>query len=276
MGVKGNRTGLEIMNTLISKTANGQLQVILERCQNRQQYPHMGNSRVAGECQSQCNKLSTCCHQISMVWLRISDYSDFRSTPCPKQCPPSYFLITLSKINRFILNFGMLNPEKIWHEYITDLPTSPVRCSHFTLGSPKNHFSTLLLIYFRSFMLFGKKTNSNCCTATLAVYLLLFSACFYLHSQSTASGARYRIIILALISQNLSGHMTWMHLTRPTCIWHPRRGWPRSNFDEIFGFRKLESLGYGVALLLFSYLSHHFSRTPTCDRHIQTQTDTGP
>ena len=36
-----------------------------------------------------------------------------------------------------------------------------------------------------------KKTNSNCCTAAVAVYLLLLSASYYLHSPSTASGARY-------------------------------------------------------------------------------------
>ena len=34
----------------------------------------------------------------------------------------------------------MLNPEKIWHENLTDLSASPVRCSHFTLGNPKSHF----------------------------------------------------------------------------------------------------------------------------------------
>jgi len=30
------------------------------------------------------------------------------------------------------------------------------------------------------------------CTAALAVYLMLFSASYYLHSPNTASGARYR------------------------------------------------------------------------------------
>ena len=35
--------------------------------------------------------------------------------------------------------FGMLNPEKIWHQRVY-LPTSPVYCSHFTLGNPKSHF----------------------------------------------------------------------------------------------------------------------------------------
>jgi len=41
-------------------------------------------------------------------------------------------------------------------------------------------------------MLAQKKTSSNCCSAAIAVYLLLFSASYYLHSPSTASGARYR------------------------------------------------------------------------------------
>ena len=56
----------------------------------------------------------------------------------------------------------------------------------------KSHFSTLLFIYVRLFTSPQKKTNSNSCTADLAVYLLLSSASYYLHSRSTASGARYR------------------------------------------------------------------------------------
>ena len=62
------------------------------------------------------------------------------------------------------------------------------------LGKSKKSFSTLLFIYFRLFTLAQKKTTSrpNCCSAALAVYLLLFSAPYYLHSPSTASRARYR------------------------------------------------------------------------------------
>jgi len=37
-------------------------------------------------------------------------------------------------------------------------------------------------------------------------------------------------------------------LTHPTCIRHPRKGLPRSNFAEIFGVRKLDSLGHRVVL----------------------------
>jgi len=59
------------------------------------------------------------------------------------------------------------------------------------LGKSKSHFSTLLFIFFRLFPLAQKKTSSNCSSAALAVYLLLFRASYYLHSHSTASGAHY-------------------------------------------------------------------------------------
>ena len=54
--------------------------------------------------------------------------------------------------NNFVTNsqiwtiIGMLNPNKIWHERLTHLSTSPVRCSHFTFGNPKSHSSTLSYI----------------------------------------------------------------------------------------------------------------------------------
>ena len=87
----------------------------------------------------------------------------------------------------------MLISEKIWHENLTDLSTSSVRCSHFTLGNPKKSFFDNIINILRLFTLPQKKTNSNCCTAALTVYLLLFSASYYLHSpSSTASRARYR------------------------------------------------------------------------------------
>jgi len=66
-------------------------------------------------------------------------------------------------------------------------------------------------------------------------------------------------------------------LTHPTCIWRHRRGWPPSNFAEIFGNSELESLGDGAVLLCDPTFSR-FSITPTCDRqtvrHRQTQTQT--
>jgi len=47
----------------------------------------------------------------------------------------------------------------------------------------KKLFSILFFIYFRLFKLPQKKTNNNCCTAALDVYLglLLYSASYNLH-----------------------------------------------------------------------------------------------
>jgi len=38
-------------------------------------------------------------------------------------------------------------------------------------------------------MLAQKKTSNNCCSAALAVYVLLFSASYYLHSLGHATGS---------------------------------------------------------------------------------------
>jgi len=64
-----------------------------------------------------------------------------------------------------------------------------------------------------------------------------------------------------------------LHLTNPTCIWRLGWGWPGLWFAEIFGTRKLDVLGYRVALFgdpMFSC----FSSTPTCDRRTDRRTDT--
>ena len=57
--------------------------------------------------------------------------------------------------------FGTLNPQRIWHENLTDMSISPVRCSHFTLGNPKVIFNSIIHTYFWLFMLSQKKTNCN-------------------------------------------------------------------------------------------------------------------
>ena len=55
--------------------------------------------------------------------------------------------------------FGVLNPEKIWHQELVHLPTSPVYCSHFTLGNPKKSFFNSIIHTYRLFTLSKKKTN---------------------------------------------------------------------------------------------------------------------
>jgi len=78
-----------------------------------------------------------------------------------------------------------MNILQICLPHLSDVATLPWEIQ-------KKSFSTLFFIYFRLFTLCQKKTNTNCCTAALDVYLLLLNASYYLHSPSTASGARYR------------------------------------------------------------------------------------
>jgi len=56
---------------------------------------------------------------------------------------------------------GMLNHEKIWHANLNDLSTSPVRCSHFTLGNQKIIFCSVFHTYIWLFTLSQKKSNCN-------------------------------------------------------------------------------------------------------------------
>jgi len=41
--------------------------------------------------------------------------------------------------------FGVLNPEETWHHQLVHLPTSPVYCSHCTLGNPKSRFINIII-----------------------------------------------------------------------------------------------------------------------------------
>ena len=78
-----------------------------------------------------------------------------------------------------------MNTLQICPPYLPNVATLPWKIQ-------KSHFLALVFIYLRLFTLSQKKTDSNGCTAALAVYLLLFNAFYYLNSPSTASGARYR------------------------------------------------------------------------------------
>ena len=53
--------------------------------------------------------------------------------------------------------------------------------------------------------------------------------------------------------------------------WCPHWGWPRSNFNKIFGFRKQEFPGYH-GHCLFHLTFSHFSTTMTCDSQTHRQT----
>ena len=90
-------------------------------------------------------------------------------------------------------SWSKLNPEKIWHDYLTHLSTSPVRCSHFTLWNPKS-FNGIIHTYFRlsDYLVMSEVNKLQLLYYSWAVYLLLFSASYCLHSPITASGAHYR------------------------------------------------------------------------------------
>jgi len=75
---------------------------------------------------------------------------------------------------------------------LSPLPPQIWLCGPLCAFINYSYLLTYLYIYFRLFTLPQNITNNNCCTAALAVYLLLFNASYYLHSPSTASGARYR------------------------------------------------------------------------------------
>jgi len=112
--------------------------------------------------------------------------------------PPFYFLNNSPKLTDYN-NFGTLNHEKVWHEHRIDLPTSPVRCSHFTVGNRrKSHFFNIIhigLLQIICVILEENKRQLLNCSFSCLLSLLLFNASYYLHSPSrpTASGARYNL-----------------------------------------------------------------------------------
>ena len=64
----------------------------------------------------------------------------------------SHFYFSNNSVNNkpILMIFGVLNPEKIWHQQLVHLLTSPVYCSHFTLGNPKKSvFNSIIHSYLR-------------------------------------------------------------------------------------------------------------------------------
>ena len=113
------------------------------------------------------------------------------------------FWITV-KNSPILITFVVLNPEKIWHKHLMYLSTSPVRCSHFTLRNAKKVLS-LLFIYLRLLTLAQKNKSSHCCTAALAVYLLMFSGCCYVHSHSThATRVYWAVLCTTVVHSSMS------------------------------------------------------------------------
>ena len=127
------------------------------------------------------------------AWNLLSDLERtlYHTVHCvPKTLKFLFFEELCQRLTDFN-NFGVLNPEKIWHEYFA-LFTLPVRCSHLTLGNPKNYFQQYHSYILQIIYVISEENELQLLYCSLAVYLLLFSASYYLHSPITASDARYR------------------------------------------------------------------------------------
>jgi len=112
--------------------------------------------------------------------------------------PLFYFLNNSIENWPILINFGILNPQKIWHENLTDSSISLVRCSHFPLGNQKKIIFQHYYSYTSNYLCYLRRKNSNCCTVGLSVYLLLFSVpviciALVLHLGQTTGGARVLI-----------------------------------------------------------------------------------
>ena len=112
--------------------------------------------------------------------------------------------------------FGVLNHEKIWHQLLVHLPTSPVYCSHFTSGNPKSHFSTFIHTYFRLFALSQKKTN--CYSLTRPPHLKSVTALpckmhkffmFLIFSRVLSTNPRYGRVAEASCCDGLNFSRAW-------------------------------------------------------------------
>ena len=44
--------------------------------------------------------------------------------------------------------FGVLNPEKIWHQQLVHLPTSPIYCSHSVYCMSCLYWQALFLVVY--------------------------------------------------------------------------------------------------------------------------------
>jgi len=117
----------------------------------------------------------------------------FTHVPClPESVHLFIFWIIVVKNWPISIIFGTLNPRKFHINILQICPPHVSDVANLPWEIQTSHFSILLFIYFWLLTFAQTKTSSNCCSAALAVYLLLFSASYYLHSPGTASWARYK------------------------------------------------------------------------------------
>jgi len=76
--------------------------------------------------------------------------------------PTFYFYFLNNSVKKYPISviFIVLNPEKSGHENLPDLSTSPVRCSHFTLGNFQKSFSTVLFIHTTDYLCYLRRKQT--------------------------------------------------------------------------------------------------------------------
>jgi len=102
--------------------------------------------------------------------------------------------------------FGTLNPEKIWHENLTGLSTSPVRRSYFTLGNRKKSFSTVLFIHTSDYLCYlrSKQTvlhlptppeNVTTLTGELPNFFIWLKVCWVLSNAGNSEKSQLWVVV---------------------------------------------------------------------------------
>ena len=96
--------------------------------------------------------------------LLFIDLAIINYTPCPPKRPPFIFLNNCQKLTDFYDFWHVKFWENLtWKSY--RLSTSPVRCSHCTLGNPKKSFSPVLFRHTSDYLCYvtrnDKKTIYN-------------------------------------------------------------------------------------------------------------------
>ena len=89
-----------------------------------------------------------------------SQFEVQKYTVSQKKTSTFYFWNNSVKNWRILMIFGRMNFEKIWHENLTELFISLVRCSHFTLENPKKSFSTVLFIDNSDYLRYLRKKQT--------------------------------------------------------------------------------------------------------------------
>jgi len=93
--------------------------------------------------------MSESAHTQKLVWMKTVHLTAAATVHCVPE-NVHFFNSELSKMNRF---FGMLNPEIILHITLTDLSTSPVKCSHCKFSCQIfSGFNVLIIIQIGSFL----------------------------------------------------------------------------------------------------------------------------